>query len=75
MTALPRVDPDTFDATRLNPVFEWVTEAREVSRESTGYTDNTVLAKGPEWSKEMDRRLSRYSDKNRWPKKITGSWS
>ncbi len=75
VTVLPRIDPQTFDSERLEPVFEWVMNARDAARSSTGIIDDNVLAKGPEWSKGMDRRLSRYSDKNRWPKRITARWS
>ncbi|MGW4846454.1 AIPR family protein [Nocardia brasiliensis] len=72
--ALAEVDVNTFDSKRLTPVFEWVVEARDVAQRSTGISDMNVLAKGAEWSKEMDRRLSRYTDKSRWPKKISENW-
>ena len=61
-----------FDLGRLTDEFldsslVWVLDARDkVASLATG-VEPTVLAKGPEWSREMDRRLSRYTSKSRWP--------
>jgi hypothetical protein len=34
----------------------------------------SLRLKGPEWTREIDRRLSRYTDKGRWPKRLTTGW-
>lgn len=72
--AVSKVSPDRFDAKRLAPVLQWVLEARDAAAKTAGVTDTSVLAKGAEWAKEIDRRLSRYTDKSRWPKYMTEAW-
>jgi len=68
------LDPNAFTHARLTPVHEWVIDARLAAEKVRGTTDLNVLAKGAEWSREIDRRLSRYTDKMRWPKKIKRNW-
>ncbi len=70
-----RVDPEAFDVVHVARVHEWVIIARRAAERVTGTKDLNVLAKGAEWSREIDRRLSRYTDKTRWPKRLTGDWS
>ena len=74
MITIPKLDPQTFDSVRLTPVFEWLIETRSEAASRTGITDYDVLAKGPEWTNRIDERLRRYSDKNRWPVRITHNW-
>ena len=68
------MDPNVFTSARLTPVHEWVIDARLAAEKVRGTRDLNVLAKGAEWSREIDRRLSRYTDKMRWPKKIKRNW-
>ena len=71
--AVTKLNLDSFDSRRLRPVLAWVEEARDAAEKATGSNDLNVLAKSAEWSREIDRRLSRYTSKSRWPKK-TGNW-
>ncbi|WP_160110847.1 AIPR family protein [Mycolicibacterium houstonense] len=68
------IDPHGFTPSRLEHVYEWVRIARKAAEKTTGSSDLTVLAKSSEWSKEIDRRLSRYTDKMRWPKTMKSVW-
>lgn len=73
--AVARLQPDAFDNRNLRPVFDWVLVARRSAEKAAGTGDENVLAKGAEWSKEINRRLSRYTDKTRWPKTLTAGWN
>lgn len=68
---LAKVNPAAFDAAHLDLVYEWVMEARVAAEHLRKTSDPNVLAKSAEWSREIDRRLSRYTDKTRWPKRLT----
>ena len=69
------MNPAGFDNEHLDGVLEWVIEARKAAAERLKQTtDTNSLAKSAEWSREIDRRLSRYTDKTRWPKRLTGGW-
>jgi len=68
---LERVNPDGFDWDYLVQVYDWVIAARRAIEKQTATYDRNTLAKGAEWSREIDRRLSRYTDKTRWPKGLT----
>jgi hypothetical protein len=72
--AIANLNVDSFVEAKLEPVLQWVLEARQATEKSTGVTDLEVLSKGPEWSAELDRRLSRYTAKMRWPKGLTAGW-
>lgn len=73
--AIARLQPDAFDTWNLKPVFDWILVARRSAERAAGTEDENVLAKSAEWSKEISRRLSRYTDKTRWPKKLTAGWN
>jgi hypothetical protein len=51
-------------------VMEWILDSRTSVAEAAGIDDPSVLAKQTEWANRIDRQLSRYTDKGRWPKKI-----
>lgn len=72
-TALARIDLSVLSDEFLAGVHEWVLVAREAAEKTAGTSDPSILAKGMEWANEIDRRLSRYTNKVRWPKKITNS--
>jgi len=69
-----QLDVDLFNERRLEPVLEWLLAAREAAIKSTKTDDLNVIAKGLDWTNEIDRRLRRYSDKMRWPKRLSGIW-
>lgn len=73
-TVLAKTDPDGFDTDHLARVYDWVITARRAVEEKTGTSDPNTLAKGADWSREIDRQLSRYTDKTSWPKKLTRDW-
>lgn len=73
-TAVAALDPHAFLPFRLEPAYEWVLEARAVAEEATGVKDTSVLAKSAEWSRRIDQLMSRYTAKNRWPKKTALPW-
>jgi hypothetical protein len=68
------LDPEKFTAARLEHVYTWLLTARKAAEKTTGSSDINLIAKGSEWSKEIDRRLSRYTDKMRWPKAMKTVW-
>jgi hypothetical protein len=71
--ALARIDLSVLTDEFLAGVHEWVLVARAAAEKSAGTSDASILAKSAEWANEIDRRLSRYTDKVRWPKKLTNS--
>ncbi|CAM4100801.1 AIPR family protein [Kibdelosporangium persicum] len=71
--ALAKIDLSVFDDTFLKKVQDWVITAREAAAKAVGTSDTSVLAKSVEWANEINRRLSRYTDKGRWPKQISVS--
>lgn len=71
--AVAKLDLSILDDIFLQDVNRWVVDARAVAAETAGTVDLSVLAKGSEWVDEINRRLSRYSDKGRWPKRLASS--
>lgn len=69
--AVAGLDLSVLDAAFLNRVYEWVIVSRDSVVKATGVDDLGVLAKGGEWASEIDRRLSRYTAKSRWPVALT----
>lgn len=65
---------DGFDALHLRPVYDWIVTTRRTVEKQTGTADQNTLAKGADWTREIDRLLSYYTDKTRWPKKLTQDW-
>lgn len=59
------------DESFMKTVMEWTMESRSRAAEVAGVQDPSVLAKGPEWATQIDKQLSRYTDKGRWPKRIS----
>jgi hypothetical protein len=55
----------------MKTVMDWTIESRSRAAEIAGVQDPSVLAKGPEWATQIDKQLSRYTDKGRWPKRIS----
>lgn len=72
-TAVAKIDLATFDDKFLAGVHEWVVIARDAAEKTAETSDPSILAKGTEWAGEIDRRLSRYTGKSRWPKKLIHS--
>ncbi|MDX8032957.1 AIPR family protein [Lentzea sp. BCCO 10_0856] len=68
--AVAKLDISAFDDTFLRVAHEWVITAREAAAKTVGTSDTSVLAKSAEWVNEIDRRMSRYTQKGRWPKKL-----
>ncbi|MEU3191370.1 AIPR family protein [Streptomyces sp. NPDC006992] len=62
-----KLDTSVLDPVFLSRVYDWVVERRNAAAKATGIHDPAVLAKGGDWAAEIDKRLSRYTDKNRWP--------
>ncbi|MFB8349947.1 AIPR family protein [Streptomyces niveus] len=69
--ALASLDQSVLDSAFLKRVYKWVVECRDTVAKTTGVDDPSVLAKGGEWTNEIDRRLSRYTGKTRWPVALT----
>lgn len=69
--ALQAVNAEEIRTGQLADIYLWLIEQRAKVTERTGSTDLDNLAKGPEWSAEMNRLLSYYSDKVRWPPSLT----
>jgi hypothetical protein len=63
------------DETFMKTVMDWTLEQRSRAAEIAGVQDPGVLAKQSEWATQIDKQLSRYTDKGRWPKKISLSAS
>jgi hypothetical protein len=72
--AVSRFQLDVFDNRNLGLVFDWIVNARSSAERAAGTSDENVLAKGAEWSREMDRRFSRYATKGRWPKRLAAAF-
>jgi hypothetical protein len=73
-TILEQINPEGFDSDRLRPVYDWVLESRLSVEKQAGTSDLNTIAKAAEWTRDIDRRLSRYTDKTRWPKTLTRDW-
>ncbi|MFD5328328.1 AIPR family protein [Streptomyces sp. NPDC127092] len=69
--AVAGLDISLLDAAFLERVYEWVIERRDAAAKATDVHDLGVLAKGGEWATEIDKRLSKYTDKTRWPVTLT----
>ncbi|QQQ76697.1 AIPR family protein [Saccharothrix sp. 6-C] len=69
-SAVAKLDLSILDDAFLKRVQEWVLVARNATEKATGISDASILAKGSEWASEIDRRLSRYTQKVRWPKAL-----
>ncbi|MEV6390251.1 AIPR family protein [Nocardia xishanensis] len=68
MVAKMRMEVFTDDF--LQEVLKWLLEARAKTERTIGVSDANVLAKGSEWAAEINRKLSMYTDKSAWPKKL-----
>jgi hypothetical protein len=69
-TVLQNVNADDVRSGPLPGIYDWLLAARRKVVEKTGREDLDNVAKGPEWSAEVNRLLSYYSDKVRWPKDL-----
>ncbi|GGO56605.1 hypothetical protein GCM10012287_50580 [Streptomyces daqingensis] len=68
--SLTELDLSVLTPQFLLEVYGWVIDARDRASKVVGTVDPSVLAKGAEWVAQIDRQLSRYTDKSRWPKKL-----
>jgi hypothetical protein len=55
----------------IDDVYQWVLAARTRVVKGGSRADNNVMAKGSEWSLEMDRMLKQYMGKHHWPRQIS----
>jgi AIPR protein len=58
----------------LDPAYDWVVAERDKVAAVLDVSDHGTLAKSADWANEIDNRLSRYSDKQNWPKKLDSGW-
>jgi hypothetical protein len=59
----------------LGPAYEWLSEERNKFSAASGTTDHGTLAKSPEFNAHVNSRLSKYSDKQKWPKNLGSGWA
>lgn len=66
-----RIDPEEL-AKRLDAVYDWVLVERNHVVAQLNETDLATIAKSTEFAQRLNTRLSRYSDKQKWPKLLSG---
>jgi hypothetical protein len=59
----------------LGVAYDWVVGIRDIVAGDADPPDHGTLAKSAEFSTELNTRLSRYSDKQSWPKKLDSGWA
>jgi len=59
----------------LDVAYEWVVAEREGLAKKLDGWDYGTLAKSTEWANHLNTRLSRYSDKQSWPKNLHSGWA
>jgi hypothetical protein len=67
--AIAQLNLAGLDDSRLEGVLYWTLEARKATEKATGTSNSDVLAKGPEWTAEIDRRLAQHRGTLQWPKR------
>ena len=73
-SSLLYLEPELFTDDRLDPIYEWTVERRHAAEYSTQNSDENVLAKSAEWSRQINEQLDYFSSKNRWPMAIPSAW-
>jgi AIPR protein len=58
------------DESFMRAVLDWTLDLRTRAAEVTGVADPGNLAKQSEWATQIDKQLSKYTDKVRWPKRV-----
>jgi hypothetical protein len=69
--AVAELDLNTLaDENFMRAVLDWTLDFRTRAAAVTGVDDAGNLAKQSEWATQIDKQLSKYTDKSRWPKKV-----
>ncbi|TDC38343.1 hypothetical protein E1211_07185 [Micromonospora sp. 15K316] len=73
MTGIAKLKPELLSLEKIGDVFEWLMETHSVVRESSK-ASNDAIAKGNEWVREIDRRLTHYVENQCWPEELRAGW-